>query len=211
MLEAIQADDRDGVAELLAASPGLADARTPGGVSALMVAAYLGRAAIVRMILQRRGGFDVFEAAAFCLVDSVHRSLETDPDALQNVSPDGLTPLHLAARFAQTEMLRMLVERGAEIDAVSHNPLAFTPLHAAVAGHCLECAELLLDAGANANFRQADGLTPLMASAATGQVELVELLLDHGASIGLRSRDGYTARDLAVDNGYDEIADLLDA
>lgn len=209
VIEAIVNGDSDRLSESLAAQPGLADTRTQGGVSALMLALYAGQRRLARLIADQRTGLDIFEAAALGLTAHVERSLEMDPDAVMHVSPDGMTPLHLAARFGQSEIVALLLERGAGVDFVSENPLAFTPLHAAVAGASLESAEQLIDAGASVDTRQGDGLTPLMAAAATGQIEMVELLTDHGADKEARAGNGLRAAEIAIDQGFDDIAEIL--
>lgn len=208
-LSAVQAGDPETVDALLAATPGLADTRTGGGVSALMLALYAGHRGVARRIAASRDGLDMFEAAALGMPDHLRRSLDLDPEGADHLSADGMRPLHLAARFGQAEACSVLLDTGADPDRVSDNPIAFCPLHAAVAGASLECAELLLDAGADPNRPQGDGLTPLMAAAATGQIELVELLLDHGADPHSQSRDGLTAGQLAARQGYDDLLELL--
>lgn len=209
VIQAIVNGDDDRLIEALSAQPGLADTRTQAGVSALMLALYAGRRRLALLIADRRTGVDIFEAAALGMQPHLERSLEMDPDSVMHVSPDGMTPLHLAARFNQPAVVSLLLERGADADHVSENPLAFTALHAAVAGASLESAEFLIDAGADINRRQGDGLTPLMAAAATGQIEMVELLTDHGADTEARAGNGLRAAEIAVDQGYDDIASLL--
>ncbi len=209
LIDAIQNGDAQTVTDLLATTPGLADTRTQGGVSALLLAIYGGRRSIARQIAENREGLDIFEAAALGHRSHLERSLELDPEGAEHYSADGLTPLHLAARFNQPEACQLLLDRGADPDRISDNPLGFRPLHAAVAGHSLEAAELLLDAGATPDARQGDGLTSLMAAAATGQIEVVELLLDHGADPDLRSKEGLTARDLARTQSFEDIESLL--
>lgn len=208
-LSAVQAGDPDQTDALLAATPGLADTRTPGGVSALMLALYAGHRAVARRIAASRDGIDVFEASALGFLDALRRSLEMDPEGAHHLSADGMRPLHLAARFGQAKACEILLETGADPDPISDNPIAFRPLHAAIAGGSLEGAELLLDAGADPNQPQGDGLTPLMAAAATGQIEIVELLLDHGADPKPRSRDGLTAAQIASHQGHEDLIELL--
>src|SRR5262245_22571465 len=50
------------------------------------------------------------------------------------VSADGWTPLHLGAHFGRTEAVRLLLNKGARVDARSANALNNCPLHAAAAG-----------------------------------------------------------------------------
>ncbi|MEA5444620.1 ankyrin repeat domain-containing protein [Gammaproteobacteria bacterium AB-CW1] len=207
----IQNQDSSELASLLAANPGLADTRTDAGVSALMLALYTGQRHLARSIAAHRMGLDIFEASALGVRAVIERSLEMDPDAVMHISADGMSPLHFAARFNQPDICGLLLDRGANPDFVSENPLAFTPLHAAVAGASLESTELILDAGASVDRRQGDGLTALMAAAGTGQIEMVALLLDHGADSDARSEQGLRAAELAIDQGFDEVADILGA
>jgi ankyrin repeat protein len=61
------------------------------------------------------------------------------------------TPLHAAVYSNRPPVVRRLIERGAELDAVDAPGL--TPLHLAAANGWLECARILLDAGADAHVR----------------------------------------------------------
>ena len=94
------------------------------------------------------------------------------PELLTAYSPDGWTLLHLAPWAGQPETTRLLLERGADLTAVSTNALRNQPLNAAVAGPNAEtrtaCVRLLLEAGADANNRQERGHTPLHTSAHLG-------------------------------------------
>ena len=72
---------------------------------------------------------------------------------------DGSTALHLAARAGHTNVLRMLLDAGA--DALVADGETRTALHVvALAGHGL-CVKALLDAGADPEGRDASGKTPL--------------------------------------------------
>lgn len=79
-------------------------------------------------------------------------------------------------------MARWLVEKGADVSAVSRNGQGIQPLHAAAAGDHLAIARLLLAAGADANAPQPDGFRPLDAARQNENAELVELLLAHRAN-----------------------------
>src|SRR4029077_864280 len=74
-------------------------------------------------------------------------------------------------------------------------------LLSAATGHgpqaCLRFIELLLDHGADVNFRYptGSGNTPLMGAAIWGSKEIVELLLSRGADVSLKNKKGRTAED----------------
>src|SRR5579862_6802549 len=69
------------------------------------------------------------------------------------VSSDGWTPLHLAAFFGKIDAARLLLNKGAEVNARSANPMRNMPLHAAAAGRHAAIAQLLLERGASPNAR----------------------------------------------------------
>lgn len=61
----------------------------------------------------------------------------------------GYTPLHVACHFGQVNMVRFLLQHGAQIDAVTK--IGYTPLHqAAQQGHGI-IVKMLLEHGASPN------------------------------------------------------------
>ena len=173
--------------------------------SDLLQAVYRGDAAARDAILARRGPEDAFEAAAVGDAERL-RDLLDDPGA---VAPDGFTPLHLAAFFRHPEPVRLLIERGAPVNAVAANPTLLQPLHSAAAGGDAECVRLLVEAGADVNARQEGGFVPLHAAAQNGDEAALELLLAAGADPSAATDDGRTAADLARENGHDAIVARL--
>jgi ankyrin repeat protein len=92
----------------------------------------------------------------------------------------GTTPLHQAAANGSAEAMRLLVEAGAEIDAV--NDFGATPLMWAIGEP--EKVRMLVGAGANVNARSKMGRTPLFLAAANdGSSATVKLLLERGAKV----------------------------
>lgn len=89
-------------------------------------------------------------------------------------------PLHSAAATRQLEICRLLIEHGADVNAVQADD--FTPLHAAAQNGHIELIELLLAHGAQPNVRTSDGRTPLSIAEASGQAPAAEFLRTHGAS-----------------------------
>ncbi|MGD8378846.1 MAG: ankyrin repeat domain-containing protein [Gammaproteobacteria bacterium] len=210
VIDAVNNNDLDRLSDLLAATPGLAAARNTAGISALMLALYQRRLAMINMIRAARDGLDLFEAAALGETATLEVMLEDDPECVDMYAPDGFQPLHLAAFFGRAKAVDCLLAHGADSRAVADNPMRVQPLHCAVAGASLECAELLLDAGANPDARQHGGYTPLMGAAAGGHVEIAELLLDYQADAGLEDDQGRTARDIAQAENQATVVALLE-
>ncbi len=118
-----------------------------------------------------------------------------------------LIPLHLAAECGHREIVELLLDRGADINArANYNR---TALHlAAERGH-REIVELLLDRGADINIRTNYNRTALHIAALWGNREIAELLLDRGADIKIRDDDNLTALNLAIWKDNREITELL--
>jgi ankyrin repeat protein len=152
-------------------------------VSALMQALYTGETARVDELLAGDPELDVFEAAALGRGERLRELLDADPELVRAWSPDRATPLHFAAFFRQPEATRLLVERGADLEAVSPTFGDVTPLHSACASGERESARILLEAGADPNVRQQRGFAPLHAAAQNGDEELARLLLARGADL----------------------------
>jgi ankyrin repeat protein len=208
--EAIRNDDRKTVEAALADDAGLLQARDEKDRSAVMAAAYAGHARLAELLADRAGvdGLSLFEAAAAGHVAAVRRRLEGGPE-IEDRSDDGYTALHFAAYFGRLEVARMLLERGADPNAVAQNASRVTPLHSAVAGRHRDLAGLLLALGSSANAVQQGGWTPLHAAAKNGDEATVGLLLLRGADASRPADDGRVAADLAAEGGHAALAELL--
>lgn len=161
------------VREILSRAPQLRNARLENGDTPLMAALYRGQADVVRLLIELGADLDVFAAAATGRRDELIRGLQSgDPAAAY--SYDGWTALHLAAFFGHTAAARILLEAGADVNAVSRNSLANTPLHAATAGKHVDVAVLLLDSGASGRAVDAGGYTPLQIAVQNGLQPVVE-------------------------------------
>ena len=118
--------------------------------------------------------------------EAVLRCLDADPALVNAYSDDGWTPLHLASYFGHEEIVGLLLDRGAAIDARSRSTRFAkenTPLHAAAANRRTRVVEILLERGADVNARDGSGFTPL-ALAANGKDDLlVVMLLEKGGQV----------------------------
>jgi len=75
-----------------------------------------------------------------------------------------------------------------------------TPLAYAARQNCLECAQILVAAGANVNERTHYGWTPLLVATQNRHYELGKFLLDHGADPNIPNNGGWTPLYIATDN-----------
>jgi ankyrin repeat protein len=179
----IDANDGDALRDELDRRPELAGKRNADGVSPVRHALYNGRSELVDPILDANPPLDVFDAAAVGRTRGLEELLDAEPDLARAFSDDGFTALHLAAFFGEEEAAKVLVERGADANAVSTNStIVVTPLHSAAAGAHTEIVKLLLEAGADPNARQPDGFTALDAARQNGDDESEQALLEAGAT-----------------------------
>lgn len=189
-------------------------------VSELLQAVYRGDDAARDAILAERDPADVFEAAAVgdvavlaALLDEGDGGVGTDfgGGLVGAVAVDGFTPLHLAAFFRHPDAVALLLDRGADVDAVAANATRVRPLHSAAAGGDAEAIRRLVEAGADVNAVQHGGYTPLHAVAQNGDEAAVHLLLSNGADRVARTDDGRDAAALAAAAGHAALAARLAA
>lgn len=212
LLDAIESGHEERALSLVLERPQLAGARNEDGMSALLLALYHGQSQVAAAIREARPDLDVLEAAAVGDVSRLRVVLDEDPSRASAWSADGFTPLHYAAFFGHGEAARLLLERGADLEAPARNQqfaLHARPLHSAAAAGRLEVCSLLLEAGADPNARQHGGYTPLLEAAQQGNAELAELLLRHDADPSPALEDGRSAAELAIQAGADRLAERL--
>lgn len=201
LFDAIAAEDVERVRELLADDPSVARARDAEGISALMRARYRTNRALVSALREQAGELDAAEAAALGEIDRLTMLLDGDPSLIEARTPDGFTLLHLAAFFSGADAVRLLIARGADLDARGTGWMRGTALHSAASARDPGAVRALLDAGADPDARQAGGFTPLHAAAQNGDAESVHALLDAGADPSLETDDGKSAATFAEDGG----------
>uniref|UniRef100_A0A672U9Z8 Ankyrin repeat, SAM and basic leucine zipper domain containing 1 n=1 Tax=Strigops habroptila TaxID=2489341 RepID=A0A672U9Z8_STRHB len=119
----------------------------------------------------------------------------------------GWTPLMCAASVADSAVVRLLLDRGAnacfEIDK-------YTVLMAACTAHTseenvLKTVELLLSRNADPNLTCRRQMTPLMYAARKGYPQVVALLVAHGAHINAQDDNGYSALIWAAQHGHKNV------
>ena len=174
------------VAELLIQRGADVNAKTPNGYTAMMSAAKFGKPDIARLL---------FEHGA-----DIHAVKTSDEDP-------GWNAIFFASWQGQAEMVKWLIEKGADVNSRTANQ--WTPLlYAARDGH-KEVVKLLLDGGADINAAQKDGWTALILAGFNGCHEIIRLLLDRGADIHVIAQDQLNALETAIEKDFADIAVTL--
>jgi ankyrin repeat protein len=120
------------------------------------------------------------------------------PHMNRGVGQDLTTPLHEVAARGQFELVRLLVEQGADVNA--EDLMGQTPLHHAV--EYPDIVRYLVDNGAAVNEDDVHGETPLHLAVRTP--ESARILVENGASVAFENHFGETPLDLALDWSFFE-------
>jgi ankyrin repeat protein len=122
------------------------------------------------------------EAALFGRVERLRALLDEDPARVNEFSPDGFSPLHLAVFGGHEAAVRLLIERGADLEAVSTGTIAqVRPLGTAANFGRVALGRLLLEAGADPNGENPRGATALDTAKANDDDAFAALLREFGA------------------------------
>jgi ankyrin repeat protein len=178
--------------------------------SALMAALYQFMFRAAGAITARRESLTVFEAAAMGETAQLSDRLAAE-GAVSEFADDGFTALHLACFFSRPGAVSLLLEAGADPNAVATNGSELRPLHSAAAGRSPEIIAMLLRAGAEPDARQRGGYTALHAAAQHGDQVVADTLIEDGANPRLADDEGKTAGDHARASGHEALADRLDS
>jgi ankyrin repeat protein len=125
-----------------------------------------------------------------------------------NAEYQGALPLISASSVGQAETVRVLLDHGAQVDAMDKSEQ--TALTAAsVEGHT-EVMRVLLSYQANMDLKgRKNEKSPLNASSAKGKVESVKLLLDHGAEVDSEDINGWSPLFVATKHQHVEVVETL--
>ncbi len=140
LFSAVAIGDDIHVAQLIKQNPAALNPRGPDGYPALHFAVGMNYRKIVEQLLD-----------AGCDVD-----IRNESDSQGYV---GETALHCAAFWGRPDLARLLIERGADVNALTKRRI--TPLHSAARMSNVKTARLLLENGAKIDAKDTKGETPL--------------------------------------------------
>ncbi|KAG7397576.1 Ankyrin repeat domain-containing protein 42 [Phytophthora boehmeriae] len=164
-------------------------------------------------------------------VDELHEELDTTPvhaaarageledlrenlrqDATQVLALDkyGLTPLHWACDRGNAVEAQLLLQSGADVDAVEKRMFKRRPLHFAVLASSEATVQVLLDHHADVLAVDYRGWAPIHAAAYNGNVATLTALVKAGASVSSQlTVRRETALHIAASQGNGDVVRLL--
>jgi ankyrin repeat protein len=126
-----------------------------------------------------------------------------------HIASRGWTPLHYAAYSGRTDVVRYLLEHGADTNERNDNFVCAVEL--AILACRWETADAILKVAPQPNLKNFTnyGVTLIHWCATAGQMRGVSLLLTHGADPNSRANNGETPLFCALTSGHMEIATFL--
>jgi ankyrin repeat protein len=205
------ADDAEALAAALKSAPEPYRIRNEAGESLFLFCVFRGRTKCAEL-LRAAGGLSLHEAALDGAAARIELLLDAAPWAVDLLSPDGWTALHLAAFLGRDESVSALLERGADARIMGRAFEQNLPIHAAAAGRRLGPAAFtaLIAATGAADAPQKQGYTALMIAAGNGFEAAVDALLAAGADPKRAAPDGKTAIGQARAHGHEALAQRLE-
>lgn len=130
--------------------------------------------------------------------------LATEDCTVDLRNQNGPSPLSYTAKYGHAELVKLLVKKGAHINAADRD--GCTPLYWS---WNMDMAQLFIENGADVSAADRDGWTPLHRALHRGHMDIAQLLIEKGADVNAATKDGRTPLHLTLIRGYTEVAQLL--
>ena len=111
-------------------------------------------------------GFGNLEIVDYLLSDEVNEN----PSLARN---NNFTPLHAASMNGSTEIVKLLIEKGANVNAQT-DPQKYAPIHSASFGGHLDTIKVLVENGADINLRNYRNELPIDTARRQQQTETIQ-------------------------------------
>lgn len=221
---AVYHNDVDLVNRLIAAGADV-NAKNDYGSTPLSEAAVVGNVKVIRKLLESGADVESPNSDGQTALMIIARTSNVEAAKLligkhANVNAveqwRGQTPLMWAAAEKQPAMVKLLAGHGADVNARSHVNVwerqvtaeprmqarpsgGFTPLLYAARKGCLQCAEILLKAGADKDLPDPDNVTPVLLATLNFNFDVAALLVQKGANVNKWDTWGRSPLYAAVD------------
>ena len=142
---------------------------------------------------------EIFEAVKSKNLARVKTLVEKNPELVNSKDESGKTPLFWACSAVSEEIIKHLIEKGADINA--RDRVASIPLHYLAYNGDREIVNYLIEKGADVNAKHGLGRTALFSAAGGNYPENVELIISKGANVNEPDFLGNTALHIVSESG----------
>ncbi len=221
---AVRADDLELTDQLIRAGANV-KAANRYGVNALYLACVNGNPAMIERLIKAgadvnaastEGETPLMTASRGGRLEAVKVLLARGAEVNAREEWRGQTALMWAVAQSHPDIVKELIAHGADVNGrsafqkwdrqVTAEPRekwmpqgSLTPLLFATRQGCLECARILIEAGANPNAADLEGVTPMISAIINGHYDVAAFLAEKGADVNLADKTGRTALYAAVD------------
>ena len=149
---------------------------------------------------------DIYDACRKGNVELIKQLSKLNPDIINTPNKSGYTPLIIAGYRNQLEAVKVLLDLGANVNAISEDG---TVLTAACYKSNTALVKILLEQHADVNVKNNAGTTPLMFAIMAENEEIVKLLMENKADTKTIDNSRKSAVDFAKDCDSEVIKQLI--
>jgi ankyrin repeat protein len=142
-------------------------------------------------------------------VDFIRQELDNGLDINDKTLYGGSTMLKMASYQGKTDIVKLLVERGVDINFTYNLEYDNSALTLATEKSHKDIVKLLIENGADINYQNWHHASALYFAVKNGDIHIVNYLLEHGADINIKIYQNENILTQAIKNGHNEIIKLL--
>lgn len=150
---------------------------------------------------------EIHEAAKAGDLEKIKSILEADKTRLEAQDKVGYAALNWAAMRAQWDVVKYLVEIGANVNSFGLD--GNTPLHSAANHNNVAVVGLFIKNGSVIDKKNKWGNTPLHIASRAGNEKVAKILIFQGAGVNAASNEGWTPLHYAQLSGHTDLASQL--